>query len=456
MSLFLAALAGAAICYAILAARRSTVDGEASAKLASAETELRLAREERARAADAEAASRARLIELEKSLSSEAAQRKAVEARLDSQKDDFEKGRALLREQMENLSQKLLRDTTKQLQESSEKNLQTVLAPLREKLTEFQKQVGEAYSNESRERLSLQREIERIVAANEQMSKETGDLTRALKGDSKTQGDWGEFILEGVLESSGLRKGEEYITQGEDLGLRDEEGRVQKPDIVIKLPDEKHLIIDSKVSLPSYEQYLNAPTEEAAAGVLKDLHTSIYKHVDGLAGKHYAAQQKLRSPDFVFMFLPTEALFATTLRTDKAVFNYALERRVYLVSPTTLMAVLKAVASVWKSERQNKNALEIARHAGMLYDRFVSLLDSLDKVGSSLGTARKSFDAAIEEINDPSRGIARKIEDLRELGAKAKRKIDQKYLPDSEPESPRKKDMPPGVISGDVTPAEKP
>lgn len=426
----LGALAGAAGVYVWL-----------SGRLAAAQAELKLSREERERSAAAESAGRARLIELEKALS-------GAEARLKAQADDFEKGRTLLREQMQNMAHQLLRDSTKQLQETSEKGLQSVLAPLREKLGEFQKQVGETYANESRERLSLQREIERIVAANELMTKETGDLTRALKGDNKTQGDWGEYVLEGVLESSGLREGEEFIRQGSEMGLRDEDGRVQKPDIVVKLPDEKHIIIDSKVSLPSYEQYMSAATEEAAAAVLKELHASIYKHIDGLSGKHYAAQAKLRSPDFVFMFLPTEALFATVLRTEKAVLTYASERRVHLASPSTLLAMLKAVASVWKSERQNKNAVEIARHAGLLYDRFVSLLKSLEQVGASLTAAQRSFGSAVEEINDPSRGLVRKIEDLRELGAKAKKRIDSKYLLED-------KETPPGLISGDVHPAEQ-
>ena len=427
LALILAVLAGAAITGVVFylvffSARKNSYAESAQARedarrIAALEADLKSSKDERERVSAAESSARARVIELEKALAAEKAAR-----------EQFESSKKQLTEQLQNLANQILRDSQKQLQETSEKGLQAVLGPLKEKLGEFQKQVGDAYANESRERLSLQREIERIVAANQQMTQETSNLTKALKGDSKAQGDWGEFVLETVLESSGLREGEEYVRQGTGLGLRDEDGRVQKPDIVINLPDDKHLIIDAKVSLPSYEQYMNAPSEEAANAVLKDLHTSVYKHIDGLSAKHYASHSKLRSPDFVLMFLPTEALFATVLRTDKAVLTYASERRVALASPSTLLATLKAVASIWKSERQNKNALEIAKQAGLLYDRFTNLLKSLESVGKALGDAQRHYSDAVDDIAHPSLGLARKIEDLKDLGAKAKKKMDAKYL----------------------------
>lgn len=427
LSLVVAVLCGAVVAgvafYLVFFSARKNLGAEAvqaredARRLAALEAELKGAREERERASAGEAASRARVIELEKALSAEKAAR-----------EQFEASRRQLTEQLENLANQILRESQKQLQETSEKGLQGVLAPLKEKLGEFKARVEEVYSTESRERLLLKQEIDRIVAANQQMSAEASALTKALKGDSKVQGDWGEIVLERLLEASGLRKDEEYVLQGAAMGLRDEEGRVQRPDVIVRLPDDKHLIIDSKVSLPSYEQLVNAADEAASSAALKELQRSVRRHVDGLADRHYASHGKLRSPDQVLMFLPTEAMFMAVVSTDKDVFTYAAARGVILVGPTNLLPILKAVASVWKSERQNKNALLIAQHAGLLYDRFVSLLKSLDQVGTALAAAQRGYDEALDQINDPSRGIARKIEDLRDLGAKAKKKIDAQHL----------------------------
>ncbi len=415
-----AALSGGVFYLVFFSARKNmTAEGaqsrEDARRLAELETELKLAREDRERLAASESAARARVIELEKALAAEKAAR-----------EQFESSKKQLSEQLQGLAHQILLDSQKRLQETSEKGLKLVLDPLREKLGEFKARVEEVYSTESRERLLLKQELDRIVAANQQMSAEASNLTKALKGDSKVQGDWGEFVLENILESSGLKEGEQYVRQG---GVRTEDGRVVRPDIVIRLPDGKHIVVDSKVSLPAYEEYVNRADEAQGVAVLKELHESVYKHVDELAGKRYDQLPGMRSPDFVLMFVPTEAMFSTVVRTDKKILNYAWERRVALVSPTTLLATLMTVASIWKVERQNKNALEIARHAGLLYDRFVSLLKSLEDVGKALGSAQRSYDAALQEVTDPSRGLVRKIEDLRELGAKAKKQMDAKYLP---------------------------
>lgn len=422
-SIVIGALIAAAVFYLVFFSNRKNDDahllqhGENARRIGELDAELKAVKAERDRLAAADAAARERIIELEKALSAQQAAR-----------EQFEKSRGQLTEQLQNLANQILRDSTKQLQETSEKGLQAVLGPLKEKLGEFKTRVEEVYSSESRERLLLKTEIDRIVAANQQITIEAGNLTKALKGDSKVQGDWGEIVLERLLEASGLRKDEEYVVQGSALGLRDEEGRIQRPDVVVKLPDDKHLIIDSKVSLPAFEQLVSAENEAQRAAALKALHASVYKHVDGLAERHYAAHGKLRSPDQVLMFLPTEALFMTVISTEKSLFTYAANKGVILVGPTNLLPILKAVASVWKSERQNKNALLIAQHAGMLYDRFVSLTKSLEQVGNALNAAQRAHGEALGQIEDPSRGIARKIEDLRDLGAKAKKKIDAKHL----------------------------
>lgn len=433
---------GAGAAWMIAAARRrGAVPAEEAADLRSQLAVLRSdvahSKEERDRVALAEAAARERIIELERTKSGETAQRQALDERLKAQREDVEKTQKAFTEKFENLANEILRDSAKQLQESSEKGLQTILGPLKEKLTEFQGQVSETYSKESRERMLLQSEIERIILTNQTMTQETTNLTRALKGDSQTQGDWGEFVLEKILEASGLRKGEEFVRQGKEMGLKDDDGGHKKPDIVVNLPEDKHLIIDSKVSLTAYERYINLPDPGQGIAVLKELHTSVYNHIDELHAQHYDSLDKLRSPDFVIMFIPTEGVFSTMVRTDKGILPYAWEKRVAIVSPSTLLATLLAVSSIWKSERQNKNSLEIVKHAGLLYDRFVDLTKHLTDIGKALGTAQKSYDGALDKITNPSLGITRKFEDLRELGAKAKKKMDPKFLLEApEPEEP--------------------
>lgn len=423
VSVALGATIASAIFYLVFFSNRKNEEAgaqqqlEDQRRLGELQTEAKLAREQKEKAEAEAVGLRERVVNLEKALAAEGAAR-----------EQFEKSKLQLTKELENLANKILRDSQKQLQETSEKGLQSVLGPLKEKLGEFKAKVEEVYSAETRERLLLKTELDRIVAANQQMSVEASNLTKALKGDSKAQGDWGEMKLELLLESSGLRKDEEYIVQGVALDLRDEDGRIQKPDVVVRLPDEKHLIIDSKVSLPAFVQFVSAETEETRALALKDLHKSVYKHVDGLAEKHYAAHGKLRSPEQVLMFLPTEAMAIAVISTDKDLFTYAANKGVILVGPTLLLPILKTVASVWKSERQNKNALLIAQHAGLLYDRFVALTKSLDDVGKALTSAQKSYAEAVHQIDDPSRGISRKIEDLRDLGAKTKKKLDAKHL----------------------------
>lgn len=329
--------------------------------------------------------------------------------------------------QFENLAQKILDSNSRKFQESGEKNLKDLLNPLKERLLAFEKKVDDTYRHDTQERSVLKHELERLAKLNQQMSQEAQNLTRALKADVKMQGNWGELILERLLSDSGLRAGEEYTTQGSGMGLKGSEGETLKPDVIINLPDGKHLIIDSKVSLKAYEAYANAAEEGLRDGCLKDLLTSVYKHVDGLASKHYASLEGLRCPDFVFLFMPLEPAFALTLQSDKDLVAYAWNKRVAFVSPTTLLVTLGTVASLWKTERQNRNAMEIARQGGALYDKFVAFTGDLDKIGRTLVDAQRTYDEAVSKLHTGRGNLVARVETLRKLGAKSTKELSEKF-----------------------------
>lgn len=353
----------------------------------------------------------------------EAAERIQLEHDRKLQLAELESIRRNLSSTFEILAQQVLDKSSEKLRQSGEQSLKTMLDPLRERLQEFQRRVEESYSSEARERFHLQKEIEKIVQLNAQMSEEANNLTRALKGDSKLQGNWGEIVLDRILQASGLREGEEYVAQARDLGLSDEEGRRLKPDIVVNLPEQKHVIIDSKVTLKSYEQMVNSNDDKARARHLKEFEASLYKHVDELAQRHYQALGKLNSPDFVMLFVPIEAAFAVVMQSSPDAFAYAWDRRIVIVSPTTLFATLRTVASIWRTERQNKNALEIARQGGALYDKFVSFVGDLQKLGSKLDDAKDSYQEAMAKLRDGKGNLLARVENLKELGAKTSKRL---------------------------------
>jgi DNA recombination protein RmuC len=289
-------------------------------------------------------------------------------------------------------------------------------------MTEFSRKVEEMHLADTKDRLKLQSEIERIVATSQKMSVETETLTRALKGDVKVQGNWGEIILTRVLEASGLREGEEFTLQGKDLGLKNEDGKTQMPDVIINLPEGKHLIIDAKVSLVSYERYVNGHQEEDLARFLD----SLYAHIKGLSHKSYQNLDKLLSPDYVMLFVPIEGAFMLSLQKDKELLNYAWERNIVLVGPSTLLATLRTVASLWRQEKQTKNALEIARQAGALYDKFKGVTDDLDQIQGHVRKMSDSFESLRGKMFTGKGSLASRMENLKELGAKT-----TKSLPDS-------------------------
>ena len=324
-----------------------------------------------------------------------------------------------MKSEMRTLSQEIFEEKSRRLREDSIRGMELILNPFKEKMTDFQKKVEEMHLIDTKDRLKLHAEIERIHLTSQKMSLETENLTRALKGDVKVQGNWGEMILEKILEASGLRNGEEFILQGRNLGLKDEEGRTQQPDVVINLPDEKHLIIDSKVSLVSYERYVSEETEEE----LSLFFDSLYAHIKGLSSKNYQRLEKLHGPDYVILFIPIEGAFMLAMKKDQDLFSYAWERNIMLTGPSTLLATLRTVASVWKQERQTKNALEIARQGGLLYDKFVGIAEELNHMQGQIKKVGDSFDDLRSRLLTGKGSMASRIENLKELGAKTSKSL---------------------------------
>lgn len=327
--------------------------------------------------------------------------------------------------QFENLAQKIFEEKSAKFTDQNHKNIASVLEPLKERIKDFEKKVEEAYSTERSERGILRGELGKMMELNKVMSTEAQNLTRALKGENKTQGNWGELILENILERSGLRKGEEYTIQGTALDLRGEDGQILRPDVIVHLPDEKHLVVDSKMTLNAYEQYSSAELIEEQERYGKLHVDSLKKHVDGLSEKKYHSADKLISPDFVILFMPLEPAFALAFKLKPDLFQYAWERNVAIVSPTTLLATLRTVSALWKQDRQEKNALEIAKRGGLLYEKFAGLLRDLQNVGEKLSAATKAHDDVIKKVSEGRGNLIDQVEDLKRLGAKTEKSLPQ-------------------------------
>lgn len=333
--------------------------------------------------------------------------------------------------QFEVMAQKIFEEKSQKFTDQNHKNISSVLDPLKERLKDFEKKVEETYSTERSERGILRGELSKLMELNTVMSVEAKNLTRALKGESKTQGNWGELILENILERSGLRKGEEYITQGKDMGLRDEDGGLLQPDVIVNLPDNKHIIVDSKMTLLAYEQYSSAETAEDEE-IFGKLHVdSLKKHINGLSEKKYHAAEKLISPDFVILFMPLEPAFALAFRLNPDLFQYAWTRNVAIVSPTTLLATLRTVSALWKQDRQEKNALEIAKRGGLLYDKFAGLLKDLQNVGEKISAAHKAHEDTVKKLSDGRGNLIDQVEELKRLGAKTEKSLPQLEVPEN-------------------------
>ena len=320
--------------------------------------------------------------------------------------------RQALGEQFENLANRIFDDKGEKLVQRSAASLDSLLKPLGERLKDFQVRVEETYDKESKQRFSLQSEIQKLVEANARMSADALNLTTALKGDSRTQGIWGELVLERVLEAAGLQKGREYDIQ---VGF---DGGRSRPDVVIRLPEGKHVVVDSKVSLTAYQAYCSAADEPARKRELARHLDSVRAHVKGLAEKNYQSLYGIHTPDFVLMFVPLEPAFALASREKSELFEEAFGRNVMIVSPTTLVIALRTIASIWRYEYQNRNAQELVRQCTALYDKFVGFVADMEEVGQRLGAAQSSYDDAYGKLVSGKGNLVRQVERIRELGLK--------------------------------------
>ncbi len=343
-----------------------------------------------------------------------------VETQFNSQKKEIENLQTKFKAEFEILANSIFKEKTKEFTETNKTNLDTILNPLKEKIKTFEEKVEKSYNTEAAERNSLKGEIKALVTLNKQISEEANNLAKALKGDSKKQGNWGEIILEKVLERSGLQKGVEYDMQ---VSMGTEEGKRVQPDVIVHLPDKKHIVVDAKVSLVAYDSFVNAKAEEDQAQHLQAHITSVKNHVKGLSEKNYQSLGGLNTPDFVLLFMPIESSFSLAVQADNELFNFAWDRKIVIVSPSTLLATLRTIASIWKQERQTRNALEIARQSGDLYDKFVGFVDELIAVGKKMNDAKGSYDEAMKKLSTGKGNLVRRAETIKELGAKTTKDI---------------------------------
>ncbi|TCC95088.1 DNA recombination protein RmuC [Pedobacter hiemivivus] len=327
--------------------------------------------------------------------------------------------------EFENIANKVLEEKTEKFTLQNKANLDIILNPLKENIKAFEDKVDKVYKAESDERNILKGVISQLMDQSKQIQEDANNLTRALKGDNKKQGNWGEVILERVLERSGLVKDREYRIQ---TSLSSSEGSRMQPDVIIDLPDDKHIVIDSKVSLIAYERLVTADTDEDRETELKQHLNSIKAHIQGLSSKNYHELYQINSPDFVLLFIPIESSFGIAVQKDAELFNYAWDRKVVIVSPSTLLATLRTIASIWKQERQNRNVLEIARLSGSMYDKFVGFLADMEGIGRNIKLSQDAYDKALNKLSTGSGNLSNTSEKIKKLGAKATKQIDTKFL----------------------------
>lgn len=341
------------------------------------------------------------------------------------QKEEVEKLQEKFTKEFENLANKILEEKTSKFTEQNKENLKNILTPLNEKIQLFEKKVEDTHKESIDYHAALRQQILGLREMNEQMSKETLNLTKALKGDSKMQGNWGELILERVLEKSGLEKGREYEVQ---QSFTNEEGNRVFPDVVINLPDGKKMVVDSKVTLTAYERYVNAEDEAEKSQYLKEHVISIRRHVDQLGEKNYHDLYHMESPDFVLLFIPIESAFALALNEDTGLYNKAFEKNIVIVTPSTLLATLRTIDSMWTNQKQQENALEIARQAGALYDKFEGFVSDLVKIGKKMDEAKIEYQGAMNKLVDGKGNLINSVEKLKKMGAKAKKALPENIL----------------------------
>ncbi|WP_231458581.1 MULTISPECIES: DNA recombination protein RmuC [unclassified Pedobacter] len=349
----------------------------------------------------------------------------AEKEKLAAQQLSLDQNQEKFNKDFELIANKILEEKSIRFVEQNRTNLDLILNPLKENIKAFEEKVEKVYKAESDERNILKGVISELQIQSKLIQEDANNLTKALKGDSKKQGNWGEVILEKVLERSGLVRDQEYRIQA---SLISAEGGRYQPDVVIDLPDGKHLVVDAKVSLVAYERSVSAETDEEREGYVKQHLASIKNHIQELSSKNYQDLYKINSPDFVLLFVPIESSFSIAVQKDAELFNFAWDRKVVIVSPSTLLATLRTIASMWKQERQNRNVLEIARLSGSMYDKFVGFISDMETIGKHIKNGQDAYDKAINKLSDGSGNLVNTSEKIKKLGAKATKQIDGKYL----------------------------
>ena len=405
--------------------RSQIKEAAASERLKSKEKELALSAAELAAVKEVLAKSQSDLTRSKEELAALHARSELERSQFDEKLAIIESSKEQLGESFKNMANDLLESKSKSFSQSSKENITALLSPLQEKITQFEKRVEETYDKESKERFSLAREIKSLQALNNKISEDAVNLTNALKSDNKAQGAWGEFVLESILEKSGLTKGREYEVQ---VALKAEDGSKSQPDVIVHLPESRDIVIDSKVSLKAWDAFCSSDKGSDRDALLKQHIASIRQHVKTLSAKDYQNLTGLNSLDYVFLFMPVEAAYSTAVQMDRELFQYAFDRNIIFVVPSTLLTTLRTVQNLWRLAQQNQNANEIADRAGALYDKFVAFVDDLEEVGGRIDATRKSFEKARNKLVSGRGNLVRRAEALRELGAKTSKKQNTKLV----------------------------
>lgn len=371
-------------------------------------------------------------METQLALSKSNAMQQTITARYDAEQQALndkiellEKAEIRLNNQFENLATKIFEARSEQLQNQNNQQLDSVLAPFKQQLEGFRAQVQSSYAHEQSQRSALKHQLDSLTELNLKMSQDAINLTKALKGDNKQQGNWGEVILERVLQESGLREGHEYDTQTE---LKNDDGKRFKPDVVVHLPENKDVVIDAKMSLVAYERYFNSDDEEVRAQAIKEHIVSVRAHIKGLSNKDYQKLHGLTSLDYVLMFIPLEPAFLLALEHDPSLVNFALESNIMLVSPTNLLVALRTINNIWRYEYQNQNAQLIAKQAGKIYDKLCGYLEDMEKIGRAIESADKNYQNAMNKLASGKGNVIRQAHQMQQLGVETSKKVDSQLL----------------------------
>ena len=360
------------------------------------------------------------VVKLHRQVAQLSANNEALLDRLNEQMKSFRVLQEASKNEFKNIAQQLLEEKSKSFASSQKKELNEVLAPLKERIQHFENKVDSSNKESIARHASLKEQIVGLSELNKQMSQEAQQLTNALKQDNKAQGNWGELILESILDKSGLEKGREYHLQE---SLVNDEGKTYRPDVIIDLPDGKKIIIDSKVSLKAYNEFVNPTPETDNKIALKAHCISLRKHIEGLAAKNYHDLYRIESPDFVMMFVPIETAFSAALSAQQDLYTYAFEKNIVIVTPSTLLATLKTVETLWRNDKQQRNAIGIATEAGKMYDKFAALVDDLNKIGQRIGQTQEAYNDSMKKLHTGKGNLLTRAEKLKQLGAKANKSL---------------------------------